>query len=253
MKIKTIVIAPESQAQEKEIKAIINGETKALKTFCNQRNTVYLVNNGNEQWTVKKFKRPTIANCFIYTLFRPSKAKRAFNYAYKLIEKGIATAQPIAYAEESKNGFFHTGWYISRYLPLPSLNDIENLDETERQKLLTDLARFTAAMHSQGIIDYDYNTSNIFWEKQADGHYLFTLIDINRMRFGSKKLINCAIAMTTNALLMEFVEQYCEIRGIDKHKFMELVKLGYKRIHSRSNVLKCLNNAIKPFTKHKTK
>ena len=48
---------------------------------------------------VKSFKVPNVLNKVIYRYFRKSKAKRSYEYAIKLQEKGIGTPQPYAYFE----------------------------------------------------------------------------------------------------------------------------------------------------------
>lgn len=253
MKIKSIVIDSKYNKDRETINDIISGKVKNEQTFCDQRNKVWLVSNGESKWVVKKFKRPTLANCVIYTLLRPSKAKRAFDYAYRLLDNDIDTAHPVAYIEIYKHGFFHTGYYISEYVPLPGLDNINGLDDNETDKLLTDLAAFTARMHGLGIVDFDYNVSNILWNKGNDGHYHFTLIDINRTRFNCNHLLECAIALTTNALLDRFVDRYCEMRGIDKALFDKMLELGYKRIHSRNKAHKRLKRFVKTLTSFKSK
>ena len=38
---------------------------------------------------IKKYKRPALINCLIYTWFRKSKAQRAFEYAELFLQRGI--------------------------------------------------------------------------------------------------------------------------------------------------------------------
>lgn len=131
---------------------------------------------------VKRYKRPTLANCFIYTFFRPGKARRAYEYAEKLLDRGIETARPVAYIEKKRYGFFHTGYFISEYLPYATLEHTEHLTDTEKQWLADDFVLFTARLHESGMFPGDYNRGNIMYYKR-NCRFHFALIDINRFPF----------------------------------------------------------------------
>lgn len=66
------------------------------KVFCNRRNIVEKVSVGGCDYVIKRFKRPTWVNCFIYTFFRKNKARRAYEYAIILDRMGIDTPKPVA-------------------------------------------------------------------------------------------------------------------------------------------------------------
>ena len=110
-------IHPHYAAYESYIRAIPSEEYEREEVYCNRRNTVERVRFGDKDFVIKKYKRPALINCLIYTWFRKSKAQRAFEYAELFLQRGIETAPPVAYIEIKKNGFFHTGYFISEYLP----------------------------------------------------------------------------------------------------------------------------------------
>lgn len=228
-----IVIDSDHAGSKDFVTAIVQGRAEAVRTFCDQRNVVYLVRHDGDEWVVKRFKRPTLINRFAYTCLRPSKAKRAYLYSYRYLAKGIDTARSVAYAEVHRGGFFHTGYYISEYTPLPDLTQVYDLDEGERRALFRDFAAFTARTHEAGIIDMDYNVRNVLWRRTVDGHYRFTLVDINRTKFRSPRPKDCARALTTNVALDEFIDEYCRIRGIDRQRFDKLLRAGNRRIERR--------------------
>ena len=87
--------------------------------------------------------------------------------------------------------------------------------------------------NSAGIIDMDYNVRNVLWRRTVDGHYRFTLVDINRTKFRSPRPKDCARALTTNVALDEFIDEYCRIRGIDRQRFDKLLRAGNRRIERR--------------------
>lgn len=179
-------IHPDYRYLEKEIKDIVYGDYVPVKVFCNRRNVVEKVTLAGKEFVVKKFKRPTFLNRIAYTLFRKTKARRAFDYALVLLEHGVRTPAPVAYIEVSCGGLFHTGYFISEYLDCPTLADLlsSNYDIETIKRLLKDFIHFTIDLHSKGILPLDYNPSNIFYIAKEDGHFDFALTDINRTRFG---------------------------------------------------------------------
>ncbi len=58
-----------------------------------------------------------------------------------------------------------------------------NAPEEFNKVMAGDFARFVNRLHQKGIIDIDLNAGNVLYQPQADGHYTFSLIDINRMKF----------------------------------------------------------------------
>lgn len=76
--------------------------------------------------------------------------------------------------------------------------------------MASDFARFVNRLHQKGIVDLDLNSSNIFYQIQDDGHYRFSPIDINRMKFykGYPPLKICVenlMSFTGRIDLFEFV------------------------------------------------
>ena len=64
-----------------------------------QRNKIKLFELEGKTINIKSFKVPNLINKIAYKYFRKSKARRSFEYATTLLEKGIGTPQPIAYFE----------------------------------------------------------------------------------------------------------------------------------------------------------
>ena len=92
-------IHPHYAAYESYIRAIPSEEYEREEVYCNRRNTVERVRFGDKDFVIKKYKRPALINCLIYTWFRKSKAQRAFEYAELFLQRGIETAPPVAYIE----------------------------------------------------------------------------------------------------------------------------------------------------------
>lgn len=214
-------IHPNYAKYEKSIRAIPSGEYEREEVYCNRRNTVERVRLGDKDFVIKKYKRPALINCLIYTWFRKSKARRAFEYAELFLQRGIETAPPVAYIEIKKNGFFHTGYFISEYLAYPLITDIydDNIAEEVKKELIQDLVSFTLQLHLNKVVPLDYNPKNIFYHKVGD-KYRFALIDINRLKLG--KLPGIRMSMKSfNQLgippadFMKIIPLYAEKRGFD--------------------------------------
>ena len=214
-------IHPHYAAYESYIRAIPSEEYEREEVYCNRRNTVERVRFGDKDFVIKKYKRPALINCLIYTWFRKSKAQRAFEYAELFLQRGIETAPPVAYIEIKKNGFFHTGYFISEYLPYPLVTDMfgTEMEDEEKIRLRHDLVDFTLQLHLNKVLPLDYNPKNIFYRK-TNGKYHFALIDINRLKLGKVP----GIRMSMNAFsqlgipaddFMKIIPLYAEQRGFD--------------------------------------
>lgn len=159
---------------------------------------------------VKKYARPTVFNCFVYT----------FRYAMRLERCGVETAAPIGYVHVYRGGIFHTGYFLCRFLPYPTLSSIKKLDETEKRQLGEDFVAFTVFLHRHGLVPGDYNPGNILYHKDSDGKYRFALVDINRFHFGHSSMGRCMRSFTQLSgarisLLASLIRRYCDIRHWD--------------------------------------
>lgn len=107
-----IVLSPTYAYLQQEIRKIPAGDYRILETYCDRRNMVRKIElAGGRIFVLKQYKRPTRLNQFAYTLFRKSKACRAYEYALRLQQLGFETAAPVAYLEISRHGLFHTGYF----------------------------------------------------------------------------------------------------------------------------------------------
>lgn len=80
-----IVLSPTYAYLQQEIRKIPAGDYRILETYCDRRNTVRKIElTGGRIFVLKQYKRPTRLNQFAYTLFRKSKARRAYEYALRL-------------------------------------------------------------------------------------------------------------------------------------------------------------------------
>ena len=115
-----IFISKYNKISKKSIEEILlNFNTVGQSFFKDdkgRRNSIKVVEKDGKKLNVKSFKRPNYINRYVYMSLRKSKAERSFKYAEKLIEMGIGTPKPIAFAEESINGALTKSFYISEHL-----------------------------------------------------------------------------------------------------------------------------------------
>ncbi|TXE17366.1 Kdo domain containing protein [Psychroflexus gondwanensis] len=148
------------------------------------RNIIKTVNFEGETLNIKSFKEPNFINQIAYQYFRKSKARRSFEYATILKEKGIGTPEPIAFFEFKKGFGFGKSYYISLHQS-PDLTYRELVHEPDfpnHEEILRAFTRFSFDLHEKGIEFQDHSPGNtlIFI---TDSGYDFSLVDLNRMQF----------------------------------------------------------------------
>ena len=195
------------------------------------RNELRRIQENGQDLVVKSFKVPHIINRIAYVFFRPSKAKRSYEYGLRLLEKGINTPFPVAYIENYKRGLIYDSYYVSFFIGYPGImRELRYSLLSEKRDLVSAFARFTAFVHNQNVLHIDYSPGNILYEV-VDGKYNFCLLDINRMKFcpvdmdagcynlrklwGSKKII--AFLAKEYALERGFNEEKCVALTLKYH------------------------------------
>ena len=143
-----------------------------------KRNKIVRFSYDNRTFIVKKYKKVNFIQQIAYSFFCKSKAERAFEYAEKYKQLGIATPQRIAYMEQKSMGMFSIGYFVCEESEGTEchllLREVEDYDKNLAE-MVTD---YILLMHSKGILHGDLNLSNFLY---ADGH--LTMIDINRTQF----------------------------------------------------------------------
>jgi len=151
-----------------------------------QRNSIKRFDIEGENINVKAFKVPNVLNSLVYKYIRPSKAKRSFEYANKLIKADILTPFPIAYIENTTVSGLKTSYYISQHVDYDfDFRDlIHNPKFPDRETILQQFTEFTFKLHENNINFLDHSPGNTLVVKNENS-YDFYLIDLNRMRFES--------------------------------------------------------------------
>jgi len=152
----------------------------------NRRNQLRRMEYEGAVLVVKSYHRPHLINQIVYGILRPTKAKRAYEYALLLKEKGIGVPSPVAYYTERFLGIFLTkSYFVSLNSTLPyTYNDIiANRLVEDEVDYLTAIAKTTAQLHNLGMVHMDYSRGNILLGKTESGEVRIELIDLNRLRF----------------------------------------------------------------------
>ncbi len=222
-----IIINPKYEEFEQFVKNI-----PAL--FEQEGELVYTARNQLKHYSVlgcdiivKRYKIPYFLHRIIYTYFRPSKAKRAFEYALKLLKLGVDSPAPIAYIEQFKGGFLSHGYFISIYeTEYAVIRDLmSGIDKNEI--LLYELSLYIADLHKKGILHLDMSPGNILYKK-VDNQYFFTLIDINRMKFRSsiskeKRFKSFKRLSENEAILTEIARIYAAASNLNETEVIEKI------------------------------
>ncbi|HOI27330.1 MAG TPA: lipopolysaccharide kinase InaA family protein [Paludibacteraceae bacterium] len=178
---------------------------KEGRSIYKARNEIKVFQEKGYTLNVKSYRIPIFINRVIYTFFRKSKAHRAYKYAFELTKRGFITPTPIAYVSTFKNCLLYRSFFISMHTPLEgNMRLFTDGDETleGKEQLMEDFAKYTAKLHNAGVLHCDYSPGNILYKKEENG-YVFSLIDINRMKF-------CDVDMRTGC------ESFCRMQGTDE-------------------------------------
>ena len=167
---------------------INNFDSKGILFGDGQRNKIKLFELEGKTINVKSFKIPHLINKIAYKYFRKSKARRSFEYATTLLEKGIGTPQPIAYFENYDFIGLKDSYYVSEHLQcdLTYRELVEIPDFQDNENILRQFTRFSFDLHEKGIEFLDHSPGNTLIKKNTEGNYDFFLVDLNRMNFHDK-------------------------------------------------------------------
>ena len=243
------------------MKIVINQNYTHLKSFIEnvptifsvEGETIYKARNELKSFSVqgldivvKRYKIPFLINRIAYTFFRPSKAKRAFEYALKLLQLGVESPAPIAYIEQFKDGLLTYGYFISIYEKEYSVIRELMAGTRKEETLLKELAVYISDLHHKGVLHLDMSPGNILYKKVGN-QFQFTLIDINRMQFLSsissekryksfKRLSENETVLTAIASHYAVASNLNEAESIDKiNRYSSEFFSSRKRAKTRKN------------------
>ena len=172
--------------KSRDILSLINNFNTSGQLFGNgQRNVIKIFDVEGVAINIKSFKIPNSINKVAYRYFRKSKARRSYEYATILLEKGIGTPQPMAFLENFNVFGLRDSYYVSEHLDadLTYRELVEVPDYPDHDKILRQFTRFSYELHQKGIEFLDHSPGNTLIKKSDNGNYEFFLVDLNRMEF----------------------------------------------------------------------
>jgi hypothetical protein len=243
------LFSPYFQFLESEIKVFINNyETKGILFGDGKRNKIKLFELEGKTINIKSFKIPNLINKIAYKYYRKSKARRSFEFATILLEKGIGTPQPIAYFENYDFVGLNDSYYISEHLQcdLTFRELVEIPDYLDYSNILRQFTRFSFELHEKGIEFLDHSPGNTLIKNLYNGNYAFYLVDLNRMDFHSEmsfdsRMKNLSRLTPKKQMIEEIAMEYARLSGENpKLVFDTLWKYTseFQRKHFRKNRIK---------------
>ncbi|MFY8066697.1 MAG: lipopolysaccharide kinase InaA family protein [Flavobacterium sp.] len=181
----------------------------------------HILNNG-EEIVIKSFKIPNFINKIIYRFFRKSKAKRSFEYATILMNKGIGTPKPIAFFEYFDIVGLNESYYVSEYIKSDlTYRELVQTDYPDGENILRQFTRFSYEMHQKGIEFLDHSPGNTLIKYDGNCNYSFYLVDLNRMKFHDKidfhtRMKNLSRLTPKKEMIKIMSNEYAKLSGEDE-------------------------------------
>ena len=233
--------------QKEAILAFINDfEAQGEYVTKGERNVIKSFDLNGEKINIKSFRVPKTFNSFVYKFIRPSKAKRSFEYAEKLLLNAIKTPFPIAYIENQSAFGLKESYYISAHIDYDF--DFRALIHDplfeNRRFILEQFAEFCFQLHENNVNFLDHSPGNTLIVKR-DKQYDFYLIDLNRMKFESmsldKRMENLKRLWLSKLMIHIISERYAELANKELHEVQDVLlkhSQGFKRKINRKKYLK---------------
>lgn len=250
-------INPEFKSHEEEISAAFqNFDQSGENYILGERNRIKLFDIDNQKINIKAFKIPNKLNQLIYRYFRPSKAKRSFNYAQHLLQKGIGTPNPVAFFEEFGGLGLKRSYYASIHqdYDLTYRELVEVKDYPDHENILRQFTQFCYKMHQSGIEFKDHSPGNTLIKKGKEGLYSFYLVDLNRMKFHTfmdieQRMKNLSRLTPKKEMVQVMADEYAEISGENPDRLFTLLwdytEKFQEKYHRKQRAKKKLKSIIK--------
>ncbi|TRO65321.1 lipopolysaccharide kinase InaA family protein [Christiangramia sabulilitoris] len=204
---------------------ILNYEERGRAWGPGLRNSLRIFQVENLEVNIKSFKKPNLINKVAYQYFRKSKAERSFINALALIENGIGTPTPLAYAEE-EGALFGKSYYASENLN-PDLTFRELVTDPgypDHENILRAFTRFTFELHEKQVQFLDHSPGNTLIQMSGDD-YKFFLVDLNRMNFKKlnfeERMLNFSRLTPKKEMVEVMADEYAKLIGKPKSEVFE--------------------------------
>lgn len=195
------------------------------------RNELRVMAFEGREYVVKAFRRAHIVNRYVYGLIRPTKAKRSFDNALRLLAIGVPTPAPVGYYNiRSRCGLsLVRSYYVSvRSTCRYRYEDLFTGDIPYADDVLRAIGRLTARLHEHHLAHKDYGRANILFDRDADGRIRLELVDLNRMHVGPLDIKagcrNFERLPATPHMHRLMAETYAAARGFDADECFRLMQ-----------------------------
>jgi len=226
---------------DQEIRSIIQSklQNSDSKTLQAGRNLVvkHQLSDGREV-VIKAFKIPNLINKIAYRYFRKSKARRSFEYASILTEKGIGTPEPIVFIEHFSLLGLKDSYYVSGYTPSDLTYRELTTDFTieDHEAILRAFTRFTYNLHQNQVHFLDHSPGNTLVTR-VEGGYDFALVDLNRMEFGEMdfetRVKNFSKLTIHRSMIEVMSNEYAKCTGEDEQQIFNLMWESTKKFQDK--------------------
>ncbi|HQU20150.1 MAG TPA: lipopolysaccharide kinase InaA family protein [Flavobacteriaceae bacterium] len=213
------------------------------------RNTIKAFQLQGLHLNVKSFKIPNLVNKIVYRFFRKSKAERSFLNASKLLELGIGTPKPIAFAESHRGIFFGKSYYVSEQVAMDFTfrELIHNPKVPRREEIIRKFTHFTFKLHENGVLFKDHSPGNTLIKLDGEEVH-FYLVDLNRMVFKplsfEERILNFTRLSPLEDMVSLMSEVYAPLVGSSYEKVFHLMwsetEAFQKRFHRKRRLKKQL-------------
>ena len=99
------------------------------------------------------------------------------------------------------------------------------------------LAHFAYDMHSKGVLHLDFSPGNILWDYDGNGNFVFSIVDINRMHFGTITQKQACRSFSRlwgpKNFIVTLVTEYALIAGYDLQSSLDICLEERKRFWTR--------------------
>ena len=231
MNSKTNSNFPDSQAILERVEELFEASDCILQ---DARNTIKKVRFEQQDYVVKSFKKPNCLSRIIYTFLRPSKARRSYQYSLKISQ---FVPQAVAFIEFRQGGLLSKSFFVSEMFDYDFTirEPLRDINFSDRDNLFKAFAKFSFALHQEGILHRDYSPGNILI-KRCDTGYEFKIIDINRMSFGElameERMRSFKMLWASDEVLETIIQEYAALAAYDTAQCQTLAKRFNQR-HKR--------------------
>ena len=224
--------------QDEILSSISNFDTFNNSFDTGKRNSIKKISIKDKIFVIKSFKKPLFINQFVYRYLRKSKAKRSFEYSDILLNLGINTPTAVAYIENYNLIGLQNSYYISEFVDynLTFRTLIDEPNYPDHEKIIKGFTKFTFNLHEKGVEFLDHSPGNTLIAKN-NNEYLFYLVDLNRMKFGSlnyeQRLNNFARLTRKKELIQQIAINYADLINKDSDEVFRLMWSFNQRFHKK--------------------